>query len=1009
MATIVPGGQALPHASLTEDTDRTIVPGSSLRDDGDRTILPGASLERDTDQTILPGGTGSKEDTGPLTPGQTFGPRYHIIKLVGLGGMGAVYQAWDAELGVVVALKVIRPEAAADPEAARDLERRFKRELLLARQVTHKNVVRIHDLGEIGGIKYITMPFVDGSDLSSILAAEGALPAPRVIRIARTALSGLVAAHQAGVVHRDLKPANIMIGADDEALIMDFGIARSTGGGKEVLSRPAGAGFGTITVHPGATVAGEIVGTMQYMAPEQARGETADQRADVYAFGLILYDMLLGPRRHASAASAVAELRGRIEQAPPPPRTVEESVPEALDRIIVRCLAPKPEERYADAQALAADLALLDDEGRPLPSSRRTVHLTVVGALVLVLSMFGVNWWMVKSRRPATAPAPVSILIADFDDKTNNPVFKGALEHALTTGMEGASFVSAYSRPGALELAGTIKAGSRLDAEMARLVSAREGIKVVLAGSVERSGDAYSVKVDAIDPGAGRIVATASADASSADRILGAVETVATRLRRALGDKRAETTTGGGGAETVTASSLQALQAYARAQDLQASRDDQAAISAYQEAIRLDPKFGRAYAGMGVVYWNLRDEVQAKAAYDKAMQLVGRMTDREKFRTLGSYYMFIARNYEKAIENYETLVKLFPADDAGHGNLSIAYLFTGNLRGAIEQVRKVLELNPRSTSDRYNYAIYSLYAGDYETSVREGTRLAKEAPTFPPGGLLPVALATLLRGDRDGSLAAYAQLEAASPSGQSLGRFGRADVQMYKGQYAEALRTLEEAIEADGKAGGNGKLARNYIAAAEAHLALGQQGRAADVARKAARLTSDNESVLVPAALVLIAAGRPEEAGKIAVTLENMLQTHMTAYARLISAEAAVHRERYAEAIELFRDSIKRRDTWLARFLLGRLYARTEHFPEALAELDAALKRRGEAADVFFYDTPTARYLPPALYWYGRTQQALGAADARKLFDEFVAIRGNSKPQDPLLIDARKRLAEMSQ
>ncbi len=161
--------------------------------------------------------------------------------------------------------------------------------------------------------------------------------------------------------------------------------------------------------------------------------------------------------------------------------------------------------------------------------------------------------------------------------------------------------------------------------------------------------------------------------------------------------------------------------------------------------------------------------------------------------------------------------------------------------------------------------------------------------------------------------------------------------------------------------------------------------------------------------MVFIAAGRPEEAEKLATTLENMLQTIMTSYARIVSAEVAVYRERYAEAIDLFRDSIKRRDSWLARYLLGRLYAKTEHFPEALAELDACMKRRGEAADVYFYDTPTTRYLPAALYWYARTQHALGAADARSLYEQFLALRGNAVPPDPLVIDARKRLATLAQ
>src|SRR6476659_4890877 len=168
-------------------------------------------------------------DGRPVAAGQAFGARYHIIRLLGAGGMGAVYHAWDAELGVSVAIKVIRPEVMADPTAAAEVERRFKRELLLARQVTHKNVVRIHDIGEMLGIKYITMPYVDGADLATVSRNEGRLPIPRILRIARGIASGLVAAHTASVVHRDLKPANIMIGADDEAMIMDFGIALSSG------------------------------------------------------------------------------------------------------------------------------------------------------------------------------------------------------------------------------------------------------------------------------------------------------------------------------------------------------------------------------------------------------------------------------------------------------------------------------------------------------------------------------------------------------------------------------------------------------------------------------------------------------------------------------------------------------------------------------------------------------------------------------------------------------------
>ncbi|MGH9328896.1 MAG: serine/threonine-protein kinase, partial [Vicinamibacterales bacterium] len=236
----------------------------------------------------------------PIAVGHPFGNRYQIIRQLGVGGMGAVYQAWDQELSVVVALKVIRPEVAADPQAARMLERRFKQELLLARQVTHKNVVRIHDLGEINGVKYITMPYIEGEDLSSILKREGKLTVRNVLKMARTMASGLAAAHSAGVVHRDLKPANIMIDADGEAMIMDFGIARSTGAYAGSGDVPRG---GMPSIAGGHTLAGMIVGTVEFMAPEQAKAQEVDHRADIYAFGLILYDLLVGRTRQTRAES----------------------------------------------------------------------------------------------------------------------------------------------------------------------------------------------------------------------------------------------------------------------------------------------------------------------------------------------------------------------------------------------------------------------------------------------------------------------------------------------------------------------------------------------------------------------------------------------------------------------------------------------------------------------------------------------------------------------------------
>ena len=226
-------------------------------------LPPGANFGASTRRTASPERTDNPESAattdaaiGPLRVGQSFGPRYHIIAVLGLGGMGAVYQAWDAELSVAVALKVIRTDRR---HRAPDAERRFKQELLLARQVTHKHVVRIHDINQIDGVKYITMPFIQGHDLATVLRREGKLPLPRALHFARQIVDGLAAAHDAGVVHRDLKPANVMIGAHDHALIMDFGISAST-------DEAATDG---------------IVGTLEYMAPEQGKGIAVDHRSDI--------------------------------------------------------------------------------------------------------------------------------------------------------------------------------------------------------------------------------------------------------------------------------------------------------------------------------------------------------------------------------------------------------------------------------------------------------------------------------------------------------------------------------------------------------------------------------------------------------------------------------------------------------------------------------------------------------------------------------------------------------
>jgi tetratricopeptide (TPR) repeat protein len=330
--------------------------------------------------------------------------------------MGVVYQALDRDLSVPVALKVLRP-TDDNPRAVAEQRRRFKAELLLARRVTHQHVIRIHDIGEIDGIRFITMPYVNGQDLATRLK-DGHLSVVRALRYARQLASGLAAAHNAGVVHRDLKPANVMIDDGDNALLMDFGIARSSAPGA-----------------PQRTIAGAVLGTAAYMAPEQARGEVVDARADIYAFGLMLYEMLCGPR--FMPKGAVADLLSRLTVAPAPPRAANRDVPPALDAIVSRCVQPGPNDRYQTAGELAAALGSLSRRGHgPVPGApppERTWIAKVAAALALAALGGGVGYWYL-GRADAAALASAPARIAEVEEAEDDRALRGDVDEVPYVG-----------------------------------------------------------------------------------------------------------------------------------------------------------------------------------------------------------------------------------------------------------------------------------------------------------------------------------------------------------------------------------------------------------------------------------------------------------------------------------------------------------------------------------------------------------------------------------------------
>jgi len=936
----------------------------------------------------------------PIETGQSFGTRYHIISVLGVGGMGAVYKAWDAELAEAVALKVVRPEIAADPVASNEIERRFKRELLLARQVTHPNVVRIHDLGEVNGTKYITMPFIEGADLATILKAETKLPVDRALRMARGMVSGLVAAHGAGVIHRDLKPANIMIGVDDEPTIMDFGIARSAGGPE--LTRHGGAAVlspdisRTAALMASSTVAGAIVGTVAYMAPEQARGEAVDQRADIYAFGLILYDMLVGGKRALHAVSAVEELRARMQAPPPPPRTIDPSLPPAVDAIVRRCLEPDPAKRFQKTVDLENALARLDRYGKPLPIMQRVSRRTMIVAAVLVALLLAGTFYTTKRlAAPDTPHDPVTVVIADFQNNTSDPALSTTLGQTVRRALEGASFITAYDRTRIASVG--VRAPEKLDESKARELALKQGLGVVVAGSIASSGEGYEISVKALETVTGKVIANVKRVASSREEVLDGVTRLSANIRKVLGDKTPESAQLFA-MRSLSTSSLEVVGHYAAAVEAQSRGNYEDARQEYLKAVQLDPKFGLGYQGLAAMSRTLDRPDEAKTYIKQAYQYLDSMTNRERFATRGFYYRLVGDNQQCAKE-YGDLLAAYPADTVGHMQRGACLMKLRQNREAINEMRQAVQILPNQQAYRTNLMLAMNAAGDFEAAQQEIGAI----PDPDARSLRALAYSQVARGLLPQAVATYEKAATKGPLGASFASSGLADMAIYQGRFADAVRILDEGAAGDLATKSSIRAAIKFVSIAYAHLLAGHKAPALEAAEKALQ-TDTSMPVRFLAARIFVDAGATEKAKPLAATLSAELSAEPQAHGKIIEGLIALTNGNARGAIKALNEANGTLDTWFGHFDLGRAYLALggdSALPLADSEFDRCITRRGEALSLMD-EGPTYGYFPLAYYYRGRVREAMKVASYADAYREYLNVRGESR-EDPLVPEVRRR------
>ncbi|MGA9770397.1 MAG: protein kinase [Blastocatellia bacterium] len=664
-----------------------------------------------------------QEGDAALTPNTRL-DRYEIRSLLGKGGMGDVYLAQDTTLRRLVALKLL-PAAAAANE---DRMRRFIQEAKAAAALSHPNIAQIFEIGEHEGTHFIAMEFVDGVTLRAKIHSERT-ELRKLLKYLQQVAEGLAKAHAAGIVHRDLKPDNIMITGDDYAKILDFGLAKLVEPQRPLdLSSAASSESGTAIVVQ-HSLSGMVMGTVGYMSPEQAQGKVneIDQRSDIFSFGCILFEAVTGQKPFADE-STIKSLHKVIYEAAPPIKDFNPSSPPDLQRVIRRCLAKDPDERYQTikdvalelkkvrlgmAGAAKVDTTILSSDSTQRASRRtterspglteyivnkikrhkRSAALTLV-VLVIAASALSYFSYLKHTRAPALSEQD-TILIADFDNKTGDAIFDDTLKQGLAVHLEQSPFLNLFPDT---RVRATLKLmnrspDERVTSEIGREICQRQGLKVVIAGSIAPLGSHYVLALLAINSNSGEVVAREQTEAENREQVLKALSQAASRLREKMGESLSSIRKFDAPLEGTT-SSLEALKAFSLGQKFYGRAKIVEAIRYYKRAVEIDPDFALAYCALAFSYANASQSGLATQCAEKAYMRRDRANEREKLTILNSYYLFVTGEVDKRIEEAELRKQLYPRDSSAFTNLSLAYSQIGQFEKAVSESREALRLKP---------------------------------------------------------------------------------------------------------------------------------------------------------------------------------------------------------------------------------------------------------------------------------------------------------------------------
>lgn len=941
--------------------------------------------------------TGDAWAAASLQPGAILGGRYEILQALGEGGMGTVYKARDRELDRLVALKVIRPDLARNPA----IIQRFKQELILARQVTHRNVVRIFDLGEADGIKFITMEFIEGKDLRSLLLEHKKFSPEEAAEVIRQVCLALDTAHTEGVIHRDLKPQNIMRDAQGRIVVMDFGLARSL-------------------ESDGMTQTGALIGTMEYMSPEQGLGQELDQRSDLFTLGLIFYELLTGQVPY-KADSALASLLKRTQERAAPISQLDNQVPRVLSNIVAKCLERDPKLRYSTAKELLTDLEAW--QGKSAAASIRLPSVQPwgqdipwvwisVAAVVVILAVTG---FLLRGKlfgpgaKAPTGPV-VSLAILPFRNASGDSSLDwlgSSLADMLSAGVGQSSQLSTVSPDHLHQVLADLKITpeTSLDPATIRRVAEFSSADTVISGRYARLGNQLHIEARVQDLKHDSDIPL-SVDAPADKDLAAAVGRLADAIRQNLALAPDIVKQLREQSFKPSTASLDALRDYTQGLDLMRQGNNLEAVKHFQSATQEDPNFALAYANLGESYSRLGYGDKAEEFSQKAVDLSQQLPAQERYRILANQAV-VSNDNKKAIEYYENLAKVSPSDSEIQLTLAQLYEKTGAYDTARDHLRKLLAREPNNTE-----ALITLAHVEGESRNPQGAldnlgranQLAVQLDSDELRGRVSYGMGWTYRllnkpeealRNYQESLVIRRRLGQKAGVAQTLAEMG--EVEYSQGKPEDAIAHYKEALQLQRDIGDKTYLSHTLLNLGGIYSDRGQYEEALGYLKESLQLQRELHDQNYEAMClnnignVYLSTARYDDAltyyqqaldlfqklnatSAIPVALNNLGDTS-TRLGQYDQAESY-----YLRSLELARNSGSKPFVALASFSLGNAF-------EYQGRYGAALSAQRDAVNTYRQMQDRTGAMAEALSGYGHTLSLLGqSSDAKKILDEAVSL-----------------------